>query len=220
MHASVFNEVLDPVMIGPSSSHTAGAARLGGIARRMAGGDVHSARVTLYGSFAVTGRGHGTDRAVTAGLLGLAPDDERLREAFELAREQGVEIEILYSSKEVPHPNTARIAVTDSRGQTVEMAGVSVGGGRVEVRELNGMEVAFGCNYPTLLLFYRDQPGVVSLVTGLLAQKQINIAFMRVFRDARYQNACMVIESDEAVTGETLREIRAADPLLKEVRVL
>lgn len=213
-------DIIGPRMIGPSSSHTAGAARLGGVARRLAGGDVCSARVVLYGSFAETGRGHGTDRAITAGLLGLAPDDERLREAFALAKTQGVEVEVIFSAQEMSHPNTARIAVTDSRGRTVEMVGVSVGGGRIEVRQINGMEVSFGCEYPTLLLFYRDRPGVVGRVTGLLAQKQINIAFMRVFRDARYQNACMVIEQDEPVTQETLREIRQMDSLLAEVCVL
>lgn len=213
-------DIIGPTMIGPSSSHTAGAARLGGVARRLTGGDVRRARVVLYGSFADTGRGHGTDRAITAGLLGLAPDDARLREAFELAKAQGVEIEVACSAREMPHPNTARITVTDSRGRTAEMVGVSVGGGRIEVRQINGMEVSFGCEYPTLLLFYRDRPGVVSQVTGLLAQKQINIAFMRVFRDARYQNACMVIEHDEPVTQETLGEIRQMNDLLAEVCVL
>ena len=213
-------DIIGPKMIGPSSSHTAGAARLGAVAYRLAGGDVHSARITLYGSFAKTGQGHGTDRAITAGLLGLAPDDDRVREAPALARERGIAVSVTRSERETPHPNTACIAVRSGTGREVELVGASVGGGRIEVQEINGMEVSFGCEYPTLLLFHRDQPGVISVVTGLLAEKGINIAFMRVFRSARNQAACMVIETDSPVPRALVGEIPQRETAVTEVCVL
>lgn len=213
-------DIIGPRMIGPSSSHTAGAARLGAVARRMAGGAVRSARITLYGSFAKTGRGHGTDRAITGGLLGLAPDDDRIRDALELARESGVAVVIDRSDQEAVHPNTARIAVENGQGRTLELVGASIGGGRIEIQQINGMAVSFGCEYPTLLLFHRDQPGAISGVTGLLAERGINIAFMRVFRSARHQAACMVIETDTPVPLELAEEIPARENAVTEVCIL
>lgn len=210
-------DLIGPQMIGPSSSHTAGAARLGGVACRMAGGYVKKASVTLYGSFAETGRGHGTDKAIVAGLLGFAPDDSRLRNAITLAEEWGREITITFSNQEMKHPNTARIIVEDAKGRTINMVGVSVGGGSIEIQEINGMEVSFGCDYPTVLIFHHDRPGMISKVTGILAERGINIAFMRVFRNSKWQNACMVIETDSIVDEEILERIRVENPDIVEV---
>ncbi len=201
-------DIIGPRMIGPSSSHTAGAARLGRVAYRLSGGRVKRARVTLYGSFSDTGRGHGTDRAIVAGLLGMEPDDSRIQNALVLAREQGKDISLEFSGQSMKHPNTARIIVEDENGHVINMVGASVGGGNIEIQEINGMEVSFGCEYPTILIFHRDMPGVISQVTGMLAQKGINIAFMRCFRSSRRQNACMVLETDEAVEEDILKSIK------------
>lgn len=201
-------DIIGPRMIGPSSSHTAGAARLGRVAYRLSGGRVKRARVTLYGSFSDTGRGHGTDRAIVAGLLGMEPDDSRIRNALVLAREQGKDISLEFSNQSMKHPNTARIIVEDENGHEINMVGASVGGGNIEIQEINGMEVSFGCEYPTILIFHRDMPGVISQVTGMLAQNGINIAFMRCFRSSRRQNACMVLETDEAVEADILKSIK------------
>ena len=213
-------DLIGPQMIGPSSSHTAGAARLGGVAYRLAGGRVKKARVILYGSFADTGRGHGTDKAVIAGLLGFAPDDSRLRSAPELAAEQGKDIMVEFSTRQMKHPNTARIMVEDTSGRCIDMVGASVGGGSIEIQEINGMEVSFGCEYPTLLVFQNDRPGVISKVTGILAEQGINIAFMRVFRNSKWQNACMVIETDGQVGEDILKRIRGESPDILEVCAL
>nr|WP_326184665.1 L-serine ammonia-lyase, iron-sulfur-dependent subunit beta [uncultured Oscillibacter sp.] len=213
-------DIIGPRMIGPSSSHTAGAVRLGGVACRLVGGDVVRATVTLYGSFSKTGRGHGTDRAIVGGLLGLAPDDDAVRTAMELAREQGRDIRVLFSDEEPDHPNTARIAAEGRQGQRVEMVGASIGGGSIEVREINGMEVSFGCEYPTLLVFHRDLPGVVGTVTSALGRHGVNIAFMRVFRHAKREDACMVIETDGQIPRALIRQLPRESPEITEVCTL
>ena len=189
-------DIIGPIMIGPSSSHTAGAARLGHIAYKMAEGKVKSAKVTLYGSFAETGKGHGTDKAITAGLLGMDPDDESIRTAFDVAAERGIPIEVETSSQEPIHPNTARIQVETTEGRILEMVGVSTGGGNIEVRQINGMDVVFACDNPTMVIFHRDRPGVIRFVTTRLAEQRINIAAMHVFRASKNEAAVMVIETD------------------------
>lgn len=213
-------DLIGPQMIGPSSSHTAGAARLGGVAYRLAGGDIRKARVILYGSFADTGKGHGTDKAIVAGLIGLAPDDSRLRNAPELAAAQKREIAVEVSGQVMKHPNTARIIAENEKGRSIDLVGASVGGGSIEIQEINGMEVSFGCEYPTTLIFHRDRPGVISRVTGVLAEHGINIAFMRSFRNSRWQNACMVIETDEIVGMDVAEQMRRASADIVEVCVL
>lgn len=213
-------DIIGPRMIGPSSSHTAGAARLGGVACRLVGGDVIRATVTLYGSFAKTGRGHGTDRAIVGGLLGFAPDDDAVRTAIELAREQGRDISVLFSDGETRHPNTARIAAEGRQGQSVEIVGASIGGGSIEIQEINGMEVSFGCEYPTLLVFHQDIPGIVGTVTSTLGQHGINIAFMRVFRHAKREDACMVIETDGQIPPELVYRLSRETPEITEVCTL
>ena len=188
-------DIIGPRMIGPSSSHTAGAARLGNVASRILGNQVRTAEITLYGSFAQTGKGHGTDKAIIAGLLGFAPDDLRIRNAYQEARKRGMEVQMVLSTQEMPHPNTARIRAEGANGLRIDMVGVSLGGAVIEVRQLNGMDVAFRCEYPTLLVFHQDQPGVIRQVTEVLENAQANIAFMRVFRNAKRKDACMIIES-------------------------
>lgn len=210
-------DLIGPQMIGPSSSHTAGAARIGYVASRMAGGCVKKAVVTLYGSFAETGKGHGTDKAVVAGLLGFAPDDDRLRIAPQLAKEWGRDIRVEFSDEEMKHPNTAGIVFENEDSRTIHMTGASIGGGNIEIQSINGMDVSFGCDYPTLLIFHQDRPGVISSVTGVLAEHEINIAFMKVFRNSRWQNACMVIETDGEVEDCLVEQIRSENQDIVEV---
>jgi len=213
-------EIIGPRMIGPSSSHTAGAARLGHVAYKLSGGDIKSAEITLYGSFAETGRGHGTDKALIAGILGMEPGDENLRISPEIAKERGVDIKIVFSSEPVEEPNTARIKTVNAKGEVSELVGVSVGGGNILVTELNGMHLKFTGEYPTLVVRHRDVPGVINSVTSILAKEQINVAFMRVFRHAKRQDAYMVIETDTTVPERTIELIKDWCPEITGVKTL
>ncbi len=204
---SVF-DIIGPRMTGPSSSHTAGAVRLAHIARQIAGQDVAQAAFTLYGSFAETGKGHGTDKALVAGVLGMEPDDVRIKEAYAVAREQGVPICVEFSDEPAKHPNTARIVITGANGQETEIVGESVGGGNIRIFEINGLEVEFSGEYPTLVIQHNDQPGVIAEVSHVLAQLNVNIAFMRVFRHGKGEDAYMTIETDQPVTPDMQAMIR------------
>ena len=213
-------DIIGPRMIGPSSSHTAGAARLGNVASRILGNQVRTAEITLYGSFAQTGKGHGTDKAIIAGLLGFAPDELRSRNAYQEARKRGMEVQMVLSTQEMPHPNTARIRAEGANGLRIDMVGVSLGGAVIEVRQLNGMDVAFRCEYPTLLVFHQDQPGVIRQVTEELENAQAHIAIMRVFRNAKRKDACMIIETDDPIPPESIRAIQNLKPVIREVCTL
>ena len=216
---SVF-DVLGPNMIGPSSSHTAGAEIIAFLAQKMISPRLKRADFTLYGSFAQTGKGHGTDKAIIAGLLGFAPDDLRIRNASQEARKRGMEVQMVLSTQEMPHPNTARIRAEGANGLRIDMVGVSLGGAVIDVRQLNGMDVAFRCEYPTLLVFHQDQPGVIRQVTEVLENAQANIAFMRVFRNAKRKDACMIIETDDLIPPESIRAIQNLKPVIREVCTL
>ena len=200
---SVF-DIIGPRMVGPSSSHTAGAVRIGLVARSFIKGHISSVEITLYGSFADTGRGHGTDRAIVAGILGVEPDDPRIKYSMLLAKSEDMAVTVNYSHEPTDHPNTARIKVTGDDNKSFTMVGISIGGGNIRIIEINGMEVSFGGDYPTLIAFYNDVPGVISKVSTVLAAMNINIAFMRVFRQAKRKEACMVIETDAIINGEVL----------------
>lgn len=201
-------DIMGPRMIGPSSSHTAGAARLAHVAWQIAGRDVKSAALILYGSFAKTGGGHGTDKALLAGVLGLAPDDERLRYARLLAQEAGVAYTFeFYEEAPQDYANMARIIITGHDGHITNVLGASIGGGSILVTEINGLEVAFTGEYPTLIVSHRDTPGMISAVTGLLAARGVNIAGMRVYRDGRGLKAYMVIDLDAELDPQTLESI-------------
>ena len=204
---SVF-DIIGPRMTGPSSSHTAGAVRLANIARHIAENDVAEAKFTLYGSFAETGRGHGTDKALIAGVLGMEPDDARIKDAYRIAREQGVLIDVEFSDEPPKFPNTARIVITGANGQVTDVVGESVGGGNIRITEINGLAVEFSGEYPTLVIQHTDKPGVIAEVSHVLAQLGVNIAFMRVFRHGKGEDAYMTIETDQPVTREMLDMIR------------
>ena len=200
---SVF-DIIGPIMVGPSSSHTAGAVRLGQVGRAILGRQPTSALIELHGSFAQTGKGHGTDRGLVAGLLGLATDEPLLRKSFELAELAGLSFSIVEADLgEDAHPNTARLTLSDGL-RTVEVTGASIGGGLVEIVNVDGYDVSFGCEYDTLLVLAEDRPGTINEVTGWLARLGINIAFLRVERQKRGGDAIMIIETDHAVDPQIL----------------
>lgn len=213
---SVF-DIIGPRMTGPSSSHTAGAVRLANIARKIAGDDVAEVAFTLYGSFAETGRGHGTDKALIAGALGLKPDDPGIKDAYQIARRDEVLVQVEYSDEPVRHPNTARIRIAGSDGNITDVLGVSVGGGNILVTEIDGLGVELTGDYPTLVAQYRDEPGVIAEISHVLAQLKINIAFMRVFRHGKGEDAYVTIETDQPITDDMLRMIRMLCPTLQRV---
>ena len=210
-------DILGPTMVGPSSSHTAGACRLGLMARAISGGTPERALIRLHGSFAATGEGHGTHRALVGGLVGLEPDDLRLRRAYEEAEEAGLQYEFEeVDLGEDAHPNTAIIRC-ERGGEAVEVQGASVGGGRIEVTSIDGFPVALGGGYHTLVLVAHDEPGTIAAVAGILAGHGVNLATMRVDRTGRHQDALMTIEADEPIGDHVLAEIRTF-PWLRWVR--
>lgn len=192
-------DILGPVMVGPSSSHTAGAVRIGRMARTLLGGEPVKARIGLYGSFAETGQGHGTDRALVAGLLGMKPDDLDIPRSFELAAERGISFAFETVRLREAHPNTAVLTVEDARGKTLELQAASTGGGRIRVDRLNGVEVSFTGMFNTLIVRHQDIAGEVANVTRELADVKINIANMSLCRDRRGGDALMVIETDQKI---------------------
>lgn len=191
-------DIIGPVMIGPSSSHTAGAARIGRMARRLLGARPARVRLYLHGSFARTYRGHGTDRALIAGILDMPVDDVRLSDSLRLAREAGLDFSFEEIELKDAHPNTVRIEAEGEGGERLSMEAASVGGGAIRVRRLNGLAVDFSGAQNTLVVSHHDQPGVISQVTSLLAMQQVNIATMQVFRSRAGGDAVMVIEIDQA----------------------
>lgn len=212
-------DLIGPVMVGPSSSHTAGAVRIGYVARKLLGEEPKSARITLHGSFAATGRGHGTDKAIVAGLLGMHPDDERIPRSFELAWEQGLDFSFELRELRAAHPNTARLDLTGKSGRRLSMTGASVGGGRIEVRELDGIALSFSAEKPTLIIRNEDQPGSISIVSAVLANIGINIATFHVNRSSRGGQAIMVIECDSPVSQGTVNTIAAMQGIISAAAV-
>lgn len=190
-------DILGPVMVGPSSSHTAGAARIGNMARTLLGRDAVRANIHLHGSFAETGSGHGTDRALVGGLLGMKPDDMRIPFAFEEAEKAGLVYRIDTVNLREAHPNTAVIEVWDDQGRRLEMQASSLGGGRIMINKLDGIEVNFTGAYNTLIVRNQDENGAVAAVTSILNQLSINIANMSLCRHKRGGDALMVIETDQ-----------------------
>jgi len=204
-------DIIGPVMVGPSSSHTAGACRLGLLARCLVGGTPDRARIELHGSFARTGEGHGTDKAIVGGLMGFRPDDERIRDALGIAEREGLDYRFekttLGDENEV-HPNTVRITIERGDRSSV-MVGSSLGAGRVLVTEIDGYPVEVTGNYHTIVLVAEDVPGSVARIATILAEDEINIATLRLTRKQRGGDAFMVIEVDEQPDEKVRTDIRA-----------
>ena len=204
-------EIIGPVMVGPSSSHTAGAAHIGRIVRMCWGGEIKKAALYMRGSFASTGAGHGTDKALVAGLMGMAKDDPGIRRAFELAREAGLEFEFHIEEVAGAHPNSVRVVV-EGDGRTMEAVGYSIGGGAVLLHKLDGFQVDISCALPAVIIMNKDVQGVVSAVTSYLSAHGVNIATMRLHRDSRGGLATMVIELDPAGAGVDTEVMRNMHP--------
>ena len=192
-------DILGPIMIGPSSSHTAGAARIGSMARTLLGETPVQAKIHLHGSFAQTGSGHGTDRALVGGLLGMKPDDLRIPFAFEEAEKDGLQFSIDTIELREAHPNTAVIELIGENGARLEMQACSIGGGAIEVHKINGIDVFFTGAYNTLVIHNHDEYGTLAAVTTILSQLHINVANMSLNRSKRGGDALMVLETDQHI---------------------
>ncbi len=210
MTTSAF-EILGPVMVGPSSSHTAGALRLASIARTLAMGKIKFARFKLYNSFSETYKGHGTDRALVGGLLGFSPDDTRVKDAFAIADKQGLGYEFIEAGENLDlHPNTVEIEMECEFG-TITVSGESLGGGRVELSSINGVEVEISGAYPTIFIAHHDQPGVLSNLTRIISESNTNVATMRNYRKAKGGDAYTIFETDEMPQPQVIEQLKNCD---------
>ncbi|GCL67615.1 MULTISPECIES: L-serine ammonia-lyase, iron-sulfur-dependent subunit beta [Veillonella] len=204
---SIF-DIIGPVMIGPSSSHTAGAARLGKMARCIFGSVPKKVEMTLYGSFAKTYKGHGTDRALLGGLLGFKEDDKRIRNGKELADEASLDYTFIESPLDIGHPNVVKFDLYGEKERHMSVVGRSIGGGQIMITEVDGNDMSITGDEFTLVVFHEDKPGAISLISQALSESDINIASMRVFRKGKYKDAVMVITTDSVVNPITVQFMR------------
>ena len=189
-------DIIGPVMIGPSSSHTAGAVRIGKYARSILGNIPVKAEIHFSGSFAKTYKGHGTDKAVIAGILGMDTDDARIRISMEIAKEEGLDFSFTEVDISDAHPNTAEIILTDADGKTASVQGASIGGGNIIINKINGTEVSISGKSDTLIIPHQDVPGMIAVVTNILAEHGVNIHGFSLCRDRKGGTAVMTIEID------------------------
>lgn len=202
-------DLIGPVMIGPSSSHTAGAARIGLTARMLMAENIIRAEIGLHGSFAKTYRGHGTDRALVGGLMGMSVDDVRLRDSLAHAREAGMTVVFQQINIRGAHPNTVRLTVTGESGRILVVEAASVGGGNIEVHKIDGLGVNFTGKENTLIIRHTDVTGAIAAITGILAHKNVNIANMQGYRRIQGGEAMIVMELDGVPEKEALESINA-----------
>ena len=205
-------DVVGPVMVGPSSSHTAGAAKIGYIARKIFNRDVTKVDFYLHGSFYKTHKGHGTDRALLGGVMLFKPDDERIKYAFDIAKEN----RITYSFHEIDlgedvHPNTVKIEFTCQDNSTWSVTGSSIGGGKAVITKTNDFDVEITCELATLITKHHDKSGAIAKISSILYEYDINIAFMKVFRDQKGEFARLVVEIDGDFNKEAIEKIRDLD---------
>lgn len=198
-------DIIGPVMVGPSSSHTAGAVKIGYVSRKLMAQPIVKAQILLYGSFLATGKGHGTQIAIVAGLLGMKTDDCRIPDSFRLAKETGMEISFGEAELKDAHPNSVQLILTGADGRQLEIVGESIGGSRINIASIDGLSANFSGDYPTLIVHNLDQPGHVAEVTSMLSHKSVNIATMQLYRAGRGGHAVMVIECDQEVPKESIQ---------------
>ena len=216
---SVF-DVMGPNMIGPSSSHTAGAARIGFLAQKMINGPLKKVEFTLYGSFSRTYKGHGTDRALLGGIMGFSTDDMRIRNSFEIAEKKGLEFTFTPNELETDiHPNTVDIHMVNESGQEMTVRGESLGGGKVRIVRINSVQVDFTGEYSAVIVTHQDKPGVVAYITKCLSDRNVNIAFMRLFRESKGNTAYSIVESDGLLPENIAEEIRKS-PNVSDVMII
>lgn len=204
-------DIIGPIMVGPSSSHTAGAVRIGKMARMVLEDEPVKALVQLHGSFAKTYKGHGTDRAIAAGIMGFEVDDDRIVNSLNIAKERKLDIEFEETDMGNVHPNTAKIVLTSASGKKVSVTGSSIGGGNIIIVNINGINVEFTGQYYTIIITHKDKPGIIANVTDVLAKGRINIAFMKVYRTLKGGDAMMVIEADHIVDMRTMEMLNNLD---------
>lgn len=198
-YKSVF-DIIGPVMIGPSSSHTAGAARIGKIVRNIFGEQPDTVDIYLYESFAKTYRGHGTDIALVGGLLGMEPDDPALADSLKIAHEKGMEVLFVPKNEKVEHPNSVKLLVSKGK-RKLSVTGISIGGGNIQISELDGFKISLNMGVPTFIIVHQDVPGMIAKVTNCLSDMSINIGTMTVTRESKGEKAIMIIEVDQHEAG-------------------
>lgn len=208
-------DIIGPVMVGPSSSHTAGAAKIGLIARELLDEEPARANIILHSSFAATGAGHGTNNAIIGGLLGMKPDNPDIPNSGKIADAAGLQYQFEYKTLKNAHPNTALIQLTGKNGRELSVQASSIGGGRILVNEIDGIAVNFSGEYNTLIVHNVDQPGHVAEVTSMLSHKSVNIATMQLFRDSRGGYAVMVIETDQEVPADSIKWLEHLEGVIK-----
>ncbi|WP_285769289.1 L-serine ammonia-lyase, iron-sulfur-dependent subunit beta [Peribacillus sp. SI8-4] len=212
-------DIIGPVMIGPSSSHTAGAARIGRVARTLFGKQPKKAIISLYGSFAKTYRGHGTDVAVVGGILDFDTDDERIPSSLTIAEEAGMEVTFTIEDTVMDHPNTVKIRLFDE-DKELELVGISIGGGTIEITELNSFKLKLSGENPAILVVHNDVFGIISSVSTVLANHEINIGHMEVSRKEKGQMALMVIEVDQKIKLEIMKELEGLENVLQVIKMV
>jgi L-serine dehydratase len=215
---SVF-DIIGPVMIGPSSSHTAGAVKISRVARTLFGRQPEWAVISLYGSFAQTYKGHGTDIALIGGLLNFETFDERLTSSYNFAKEKGIKITFIEETAITDHPNTVKIQIGDKDGN-LELVGISIGGGKIEIIELNGFILKLSGNSPAILVMHQDRYGTIAAVSNLLAKLSINIAHMEVSRKEKGHVALMTIEVDENIDDDTLEQLQMLPNINRVTKII
>lgn len=208
-------EILGPVMVGPSSSHTAGAVRIGYVCRKLMGEKIVTAYIELYGSFLLTGKGHGTPQAIVAGLLGMTPDDARIPDSFEIAKAQGLKFTIGEAKLKEAHPNSVLLKLTGESGKELEVIGESLGGSIINIAQIDGLPANISGDYPTLIASNMDVPGMVAKVSKVLFEAKINIAQMHLYRASRGKNSVLIAECDQEIEDKTLNDIRDLDGIMK-----
>lgn len=207
-YRSVF-DIIGPIMVGPSSSHTAGAARIGKIVRNIFGEQPDSVDIYLYESFAKTYRGHGTDIALVGGLLGMEPDNPNLADSLRLAHEAGIEVLFVPKNEKAEHPNLVKMKLTKG-ARKMTVTGISIGGGNIQISELNGFKISLSMGTPTFVTVHQDVPGMVAKVTGILSEENINIGTMTLTRESKGEKAIMIVEVDEP-TPQICDKLKALD---------
>ncbi|MEL3907179.1 MAG: L-serine ammonia-lyase, iron-sulfur-dependent subunit beta [Treponema sp.] len=211
-------DIIGPVMIGPSSSHTAGAVRIGLMSRLLLGSPPAAAHIKLHGSFAQTYKGHGTDRALAAGIMGMQPDDERIRYSLQIAEETG--LALVFEPAVIPdaHPNTAEITLRNAEGTTARIQGSSVGGGNIVITKIDGMEVKITGQSPTVIVVHDDVPGMIAAVTALMAQHKLNVYAFNLARDKKGGTAIMSLQVDgRSLEGNLKQSIEAVPGVTKVI---
>lgn len=198
-------DIMGPVMVGPSSSHTAGAVKIGYVARKLMAQPITKAEILLYGSFLATGKGHGTQFAIVAGLLGMKPDDENISKSFEIAKTSGMDISFGEAQLAEAHPNSVVLKLNGSEGKQLEIIGESIGGAMINIAKIDGLDANFSGDYPTLIVHNLDQPGHVAEVTSMLSHKSVNIAAMQLYRADRGGNAVMIVECDQEIPKDSIK---------------